>query len=152
MPILRISSRITPCAALTSIRRSGPAPFVGSEPRKKLRQIDISGTVARSWKTVAIPCERASRGEPNLVSTPSTSNSPSSCWCTPERILMNVDLPAPLSPSTQVTWPAQTAADTSLIATTLPKYFETLRTSSSGVPFPVALTFVPPPRCGARGC
>ena len=31
------------------MRRSGPAPFVGSEPRKKLRQIDISGTVARSW-------------------------------------------------------------------------------------------------------
>ena len=45
------------------MRRSGPAPFVGSEPRKKLRQIDISGTVARSWKTVAMPRSRASRGE-----------------------------------------------------------------------------------------
>ena len=47
---------------------------------------------------------------------------------------MNVDLPAPLSPSTQVTSPAPTPTLTSFSATTLPKYFETLRTSSSGVP------------------
>ena len=47
---------------------------------------------------------------------------------------MNVDLPAPLSPSTQVTSPAPTPTLMSFSATTLPKYFETLRTSSSGVP------------------
>ena len=29
--------------------RNGPQPFVGSAPRKKFRQIDISGTIARSW-------------------------------------------------------------------------------------------------------
>ena len=46
---------MTDLACLMSIRRSGPAPFSGSEPRKKLRQIAISGTVARSWKTVAMP-------------------------------------------------------------------------------------------------
>ena len=46
---------------------------------------------------------------------------------------MNVDLPAPLSPSTHVTSPASTPTLTSFSATTLPKYFETLRTSSSGV-------------------
>ena len=117
-----------------STRRSGPLPFVGSEPRKKLRQIDISGTVARSWKTVAMPRSLASRGELKWVSSPSTRSWPSSWRWTPERILMNVDLPAPLSPSTQVTSPAPTLTLTSFSATTLPKYFETLRTSSSGVP------------------
>src|SRR5690606_15646683 len=50
---------------------------------------------------------------------------------TPERILMRVDLPAPLSPRRQVTSPARTNIDTSDRATTLPKYFETLRTSSN---------------------
>ena len=45
MPILRISSRIVSFANCTSRRLSGPAPFVGSEPRKKLRQTLISGTV-----------------------------------------------------------------------------------------------------------
>ena len=109
------------------MRRSGPAPFVGSEPRKKLRQTDISGTVARSWKTVAMPRSFASRGLAKCVSSPSTSSSPSSWRCTPERILMNVDLPAPLSPSTHVTSPAPTHTLMSLRATTLPKYFDDAR-------------------------
>ena len=51
---------------------------------------------------------------------------------------MNVDLPAPLSPRTHVTSPAPTPTETSFSATTLPKYFEMLRTSSSAVPFAVA--------------
>ena len=126
MPILAISSRMTVLACLMSIRRSGPAPFVGSEPRKKLRQIAISGTVARSWKTVAMPASLASRGEPKRVGSPSSSSSPSLCSCTPERILMNVDLPAPLSPSTHVTWPALTTVETSFSAMTLPKYLPML--------------------------
>ena len=129
-----------------SIRRSGPAPFSGSEPRKKLRQIAISGTVARSWNTVAMPASLASRGEQKRVGSPSTSSSPSSCWCTPERILISVDLPAPLSPSTQVTSPALTTVETSLSAMTFPKYLPMPRTSSS------ALMTVPPPRAGGRRC
>ena len=51
MPIFLSSETIVSCAKRTSTRLSGPTPFVGSEPRKKLRQIDISGTVARSWNT-----------------------------------------------------------------------------------------------------
>ena len=46
---------------------------------------------------------------------------------------MNVDLPAPLSPSTHVTWPAFTTVETSLSAMTLPKYLPMPLTSSSGV-------------------
>ena len=90
------------------------------------------------------PRDAKERGEPKCVASPSTSNSPSLCWCTPDRILMNVDLPAPLSPSTHVTSPGPTDTVMSLRVTTLPKYFDTLRTSSS------AVIAGPPPR--ACGC
>ena len=97
-----------PLGLALSIHFSGPSDLVGSAPRKKLRHTDISGTIARSWYTVAMPLPSASRGELNRTSSPFMRIEPSDCWCTPERILMNVDLPAPLSPSTQVTSPALT--------------------------------------------
>ena len=79
MPILRSSPTMILCACLTSIHCSGPRLFVGSEPRKKLRQIDMSGTVARSWKTVAIPRSFASRGELKRTGSPSTNGSGDYC-------------------------------------------------------------------------
>ena len=63
---------------------------------------------------------------------------------------MNVDLPAPLSPSTQVTWPELTTVETSFSAITLPKYLLISRTSSSGAPF-VSLAGAPL-RAGGRRC
>ena len=60
------------------------------------------------------------RGEENVVGSPSSSSSPSLCSCTPERILMSVDLPAPLSPSTQVTSPARTVVVIPSSAMTVP--------------------------------
>ena len=47
----------------------------------------------------------ARRGELHLLAR-RRARSPPSCWCTPERILISVDLPAPLSPRMQVTSPA----------------------------------------------
>ncbi len=108
-----------------SIRRSGPHPFWGSRPSTKLRHTLMSGIVARSWNTVAIPASPASFGEPNTVGTPPTYMVPESFWCTPDRILINVDLPAPLSPSTQVTRPWVTSIDTPSRATTLPNVLPT---------------------------
>ncbi len=52
---------------------------------------------------MAIPLWRASRGEANCTSAPSTRSVPSSRWNTPERILISVDFPAPLSPRMHVT-------------------------------------------------
>ncbi len=50
MPISRSSVRTVSRASLpTSNIFSGQTPVVGSAPRKKFRQIDISGTIARSW-------------------------------------------------------------------------------------------------------
>ena len=64
---------------------------------------------------------------------------------------MNVDLPAPLSPSTHVTWPALTTVETSFSAMTLPKYLPMPLTSSSGLPF-VALMTGSLPRAAGRTC
>src|SRR5439155_4014479 len=72
-----------------------------------------------------MPACRASRGELNCISSPSTRTLPPSCWCTPERILISVDLPAPLSPRMHVTSPALTWRETSCSARTLPKYLDT---------------------------
>ena len=55
-----------------------------------------------------MPALRASRGVVKCTGLPYIVYSPELGWCTPERILMNVDLPAPLSPSTHVTLPAST--------------------------------------------
>ncbi len=49
IPIFDISSRVVSLANFTLYRRNGPQPFVGSEPRKKFRQMDSSGIIARSW-------------------------------------------------------------------------------------------------------
>ena len=108
---------------------------MGSDPRKKFRQIERSGIIARSWYTVAIPSSSASRGDANSRGLPSNRYSPSSGRYTPDRVLMSVDFPAPLSPSRQVTCPASHVMETSFSAMTLPKYFEISRTSRSAVAF-----------------
>src|SRR5882672_4416298 len=147
MPIFCISSRMTRFANRASSLLASPKPTVGSEPRKKLRQIDMSGTVARSWNTTEMPAARASRGPPNRTLAPSMRNSPSSCGWTPDRILIRVDLPAPLSPSTHVTSPARTSIEMSFSAITLPKYLLTWRTSRRGAP----LWLMASSTAGARG-
>ena len=84
-----------------SIRRSGPHPFVGSRPMKKVRVTLISGIIARSWNTVAIPASIASRGVAKSVRSPSNRISPFVGLCTPDMVLMKADVFAPLSPSRQ---------------------------------------------------
>src|SRR3954454_15190879 len=67
-----------------------------------------------------MPLSSASRGVEKRTGVLSTRNSPSVCWCRPEMILMRVDLPAPLSPSTQVTWLGWTVRLTPCRARMLP--------------------------------
>src|SRR6478752_2652396 len=55
-----------------------------------------------------MPWSNDSRGDPKWTSLPSTFRLPSVCPCSPDMILIRVDFPAPLSPSTQVTSPAPT--------------------------------------------
>src|SRR2546423_13802584 len=62
----------------------------------------------------------------------------------PATHLINVDLPAPLSPTSAITSPSRTSKSTSESACTDPKFFETPRSSSAGVcvvAVAVSLTF-----------
>ncbi len=132
MPISAICSVAMRPAARTSNLRNGPRPLVGSEPTKKLRLTLMSGSTARSWYTVAMPRSSASRGDENWTGWPSMSIAPRSGWKTPDRILMSVDLPAPLSPRRQLTSPARTDSETVSRAMTRPKSLDTSRASSTG--------------------
>lgn len=63
-------------------------------------------------------------------------NLPLLCSCAPAKILMNVDLPAPLSPRTQVPSPARTDVVLLRSAMTLPYDFPTSTTSMIVSPLP----------------
>src|SRR6478736_9804039 len=81
-----------------------------------------------------MPCESASRGEANDCSCPSTSRVPSLWGCSPAMILIRVDFPAPLSPSTQETSPALTVRLMPFNARIAPYVLPTSRISISDSP------------------
>src|SRR6478752_10812232 len=81
-----------------------------------------------------MPCCSASRGEEKCTSLPSTVRTPSLCGCRPEMILIRVDLPAPLSPRTQVTSPARTVRLMPRSARMAPYVLPTSFISMSGSP------------------
>ena len=68
-----------------------------------------------------MPRARASAGEAKFATFPSNSIVPASGVSTPLRILMSVDLPAPLSPTSPVISPLAICEATSSSATTAPK-------------------------------
>src|SRR6218665_3631756 len=132
MPIRCISAIVTWFACRMSKRLNGPQPLVGSRPMKKLRVTDISGIIARSWNTVAMPAFMAWRGLSSTTSAPLTSMVPPEGLCTPDMVLMKVDLPAPLSPSRQWHSPAWMENETPDRAMMLPKRFSIARISTNG--------------------
>ena len=81
----------------------------------------ISGKVPPNWWTVAMPWSLASRGPAKSTALPSISIVPEVGLWTPERILISVDLPAPLSPSRQSTSPALTSSEMSCSTSIGPK-------------------------------
>src|SRR3954447_14677365 len=84
-----------------------------------------------------MPSERAWSTERSSVSSPRTYSVPSSGFWKPEMILISVDLPAPLSPSSPSTSPFLRCMLTSRSAVTGPKRlatFSTRRTSSDTAP------------------
>ena len=121
--------------ASMSKRRNGPQPLHRLAAEEEVaRDRSSAGSCARSWKTVAMPRSSASRGE--REDAPACRRSGSrrcSARCTPERILISVDLPAPLSPSRQCTSPGQTVdARRPASAMTEPKCLLTSRSSMTG--------------------
>src|SRR5690606_34679901 len=79
-----------------------------------------------------MPASSASRGVEKETGCPSTRKVPLVGLCTPDSVLMRVDLPAPLSPRRQSTSPRRTFMETPASATTGPKCFTRSRTSISG--------------------
>ena len=74
-------------------------------PRKMFSAIERSGASVVSCVTVAMPWRSASVGSRKLVALPPNVIAPlSGCTC-PDRILSNVDLPEPFSPSSACTSP-----------------------------------------------
>src|ERR1700742_240897 len=84
-----------------------------------------------------MPSERAWSTDRSSVSPPLTNRRPASGFWKPEMILISVDLPAPLSPSSPSTSPLRRCRLTSRSAVTGPKRLETCstrRTSSDTAP------------------
>src|SRR5580693_2754986 len=92
-----------------------------------------------------MPSFMADLGEVISTKRPSTLISPRSGRWTPARILIKVDLPAPLSPTKPHTWPAGTSKLTPLRACTLEYHLCKLRTEIRGV---VISCFHLDPACG----
>src|SRR5687767_10274340 len=80
-----------------------------------------------------MPSALASRGPCTWTGLPSKVYSPSSKAWIPAIPLIRVLLPAPLSPTSAVTWPARTSRSTPRSTCTAPKLFWMLRRLSSGV-------------------
>src|SRR5215212_5592778 len=106
-----------------------------------------------------MPSAVADWGLLTCTGLPSNRYSPSSIWLMPAMVLIRVDLPAPLSPTSAVTLPAWAAKSTSVSAWTAPKRLLTPRSSSRGAPSPSGM--VPPSQRGlgwsraarsTRGC
>src|ERR671922_964701 len=86
-----------------------------------------------------MPSERAWSTDRSSVSSPLMNRRPSSGFWKPEMILISVDLPAPLSPSSPSTSPLRRCRLTSRSAVTGPKRLATCstrRTSSDTAPPP----------------
>ena len=85
--------------ATISARAASPMPCSFSAP-----SVTFSSTVRLSasmkcWKTIPMPWAIASAGVAKVTSVPLTLIVPSSGFCTPYRIFISVDLPAPFSPT-----------------------------------------------------
>ena len=107
----------------------------------------ISGKVPPNWCTVAMPWSLASRGLLNSTGLPSISTVPDVGLWTPERILISVDLPAPLSPSRHSTSPRLTSSEMSCSTSIGPNDLLMPVSLSSGVCHGRAFAF----GCGSVG-
>jgi hypothetical protein len=109
------SSAIRRCA-----RRSINPKRQGGLLIAMLSATERSGMSDSSWKMQAMPLAWAAAGDANDTGLPSSSMLPSSGVTTPAMILINVDLPAPFSPSTAWMRPASITSSASCSARTPP--------------------------------
>ena len=94
----------------------------------------MSGRSAGCWWTIAIPRPCAVAGVRLSTSLPSKTIVPLSGAVAPEATFINVDFPAPFSPSRACTSPGRTSNETSLSAAMAPKCFVMPSIDSVGCP------------------
>src|SRR5262245_45999352 len=82
-----------------STTASGPRRRTGRSPSAMFSAIDSAGTRRSSCGMVTPPAAIASCGLAKCRSRPSTRTTPRSGRCTPPRMRISVDLPAPFSPT-----------------------------------------------------
>ena len=105
----------------------------GSRPRKTFSATVRLGDSASSWWMVTMPSARAAAGSGIATASPARRMlPPGSAWCTPARIFISVDLPAPFSPIRAWTSPAQAENVTPASARDGPNVLAIARISSSG--------------------
>src|SRR6266446_1904818 len=92
---------------------------------------------------VSMPASLAWCGVSRCITFPQYLIVPVSGLCTPEIVLIKVDLPAPLSPAKARTSPGLRVNDTSLSACRPPKRFEICSRSSSGSLLEAFITLFP---------
>ena len=118
------------CRACRSIQPGRPR--TGSCPMKMFSATDSSGNGSSSWWIMAMPSLKASWGERSRTGRPLKRICPASGVCSPIRIRMRVDLPAPFSPITAWTVPGMTVRSTASSAFTPGKDFDRPFTSNTG--------------------
>src|SRR3954466_1975806 len=122
------SSAVRASCFIARFARNGVGPMRSSRLRNMLWKTESSLTSARSWYTQSMPSERAWSTERSSTSSPLTTIRPSSGFWKPEMVLISVDLPAPLSPSSPRTSPLRRCRLMSRSAVTGPKRLPTCST------------------------
>src|SRR5262245_28287782 len=103
-----------------STRASGPRRRTGRSPSAMFSAIDSAGTRRSSCGMVTTPATIASCGLAKCRSRPSTRTTPRSGRCTPPRMRISVDLPAPFSPTMAWISPNATPPSASVAPNRLP--------------------------------
>src|SRR5919197_3067288 len=85
----------------------------------------------KCWWTMPMPSLIARRAESTRTTSPSSLISPSSGWCSPYRMFIRVDLPAPFSPSRAWISPRRSSKSMASLATSAPNRLVIPRSSSA---------------------
>src|SRR6516225_6998799 len=127
------TSRASARMRARSMMANGPKRRTGRSPSAMFSAIDSAGTRRRSCGMVTMPAAMASWGLAKWHSSPSRRTTPRSGRWTPPRMRINVDLPAPFSPTTAWISPYATSKSTPSSATVAPNRLVTSSALTAGL-------------------
>src|SRR3954470_1254128 len=115
--------------------RNGFPRFCASSSNTRFSATERPGTMPSPmrWCTVWMPNCRAASGDWRAAVSPATRTCPPCPVCTPDRILISVDLPAPFAPSSATTLPGAMSRETEASTVLPPKAMLTSVRPTAGV-------------------